>query len=96
MQHTAPSVQTLTTGFVVAVVGFFSSFPIVLEGLRAVGASHAEAASGLMAAAISMGLAGIVLSLVSREPVSVAWRASVSSGKRELFSRTPDLDPQGA
>ena len=73
MQHTAPSVQTLTTGFVVAVVGFFSSFPIVLEGLRAVGASHAEAASGLMAAAISMGLAGIVLSLVSREPVSVAW-----------------------
>ncbi|UYV36302.1 benzoate/H(+) symporter BenE family transporter [Rhodobacteraceae bacterium D3-12] len=67
------ALQPLTTGFVVAIVGFFSSFPIVLQGLVQVGASPAQAASGLMAAAVAMGLAGIVLSLWQKMPVSVAW-----------------------
>jgi benzoate membrane transport protein len=65
--------QAISTGFVVAIVGFFSSFPIVLQGLVAVGASDALAASGLMAASISMGLAGILLSLWQQQPISVAW-----------------------
>lgn len=65
--------QSTSTGFVVAVVGFFSSFPIVLQGLNAVGANSIQAASGLMAAAFAMGLAGIALSLWSRMPASVAW-----------------------
>jgi benzoate membrane transport protein len=38
-----------------------------------VGASEAQAASGLMAASIAMGVAGIVLSLMLRQPVSSAW-----------------------
>ncbi|MDF0603478.1 benzoate/H(+) symporter BenE family transporter [Psychromarinibacter sp. C21-152] len=68
-----PPLQTVSTGFVVAVVGFFSSFPILLQGIRAMGASDAQAASGLMAAAFAMGLAGIALSLWTRTPASVAW-----------------------
>lgn len=68
-----PPGQTISTGFVVAIVGFFSSFPIVLQGLDAMGANDAQAASGLMAAALSMGLAGILLSLWTKQPVSVAW-----------------------
>jgi len=68
-----PPLQTVSTGSVVAMVGFFSSFPIVLQGLVSVGASPMQAASGLMAAALSMGLAGIVLSLWTRLPASVAW-----------------------
>ena len=68
-----PPGQTISTGFVVAIVEFFSSFPIVLQGLDAMGASDAQSASGLMAAALSMGLAGILLSLWTRQPVSVAW-----------------------
>lgn len=68
-----PPSQTVSTGFVVAIVGFFSSFPIVLHGLDAMGANHAQAASGLMAAALSMGIAGILLSLWTKQPVSVAW-----------------------
>ncbi len=68
-----PPAQTISTGFVVAMVGFFSSFPVVLQGLAAMGASPAQQASGLMAAALAMGLAAIVLSLWSRQPVSVAW-----------------------
>lgn len=63
----------LSTGAVVATVGFFSSFPIVLQGLKSIGASDAQAASGLMAAALAMGLAGIGLSLWKRQPISVAW-----------------------
>lgn len=76
MSHMAtdrPPAQTVSTGFTVAVVGFFSSFPIVLQGLEAMGATPGQAASGLMAAALSMGLAGALLSLWTRQPVSVAW-----------------------
>ena len=69
----APPSQTVSTGFVVAIVGFFSSFPIILQGLDTMGANTAQAASGLMAASLSMGIAGILLSLWTRIPVSVAW-----------------------
>lgn len=60
-------------GLVVAVVGFFSSFPIVLAGLAAMSATPAQASSGLMAAAVSMGLTAIAISLWSKQPASVAW-----------------------
>lgn len=73
MSVTLPPFQTVSTGFVVAMVGFFSSFPILLQGISGVGADTSQAASGLMAAAISMGLAGIVLSLWTKAPASVAW-----------------------
>ncbi len=68
-----PPIQTVSTGLVVAIVGFFSSFPIVLQGLGAMSASPTQAASGLMSAAIAMGLAAIILSLRYKMPISVAW-----------------------
>ncbi|RED18114.1 benzoate/H(+) symporter BenE family transporter [Pontivivens insulae] len=68
-----PPSQTIWTGLVVAIIGFFSSFPIVLAGLDAMGATTVEAGSGLMFAALSMGLSGILLSLITRQPASVAW-----------------------
>jgi len=61
------------TGLVVAIIGFFSSFPIVLQGLASVGADTAQAASGLMVAALTMGLVGIGLSIWTKQPASVAW-----------------------
>lgn len=73
MSRPFPPMQTVSTGLVVAVVGFFSSFPIVLQGLDAMGASGPQAASGLMMAALAMGLAAIALSLWYRQPISVAW-----------------------
>ena len=85
---TAPSLQTVSTGLVVAVVGFFSSFPIVLQGLHGVGANAGQAASGLMAAAVAMGLAGILLSLWTRQPISVAW----STPGVALLAVTPPLE----
>ena len=63
----------LAAGLLAAFVGFASSFAVVLRGLSAAGATPAEAASGLMAVSVAMGIGGIWLSLRTRMPVSVAW-----------------------
>ncbi|MEW2919326.1 benzoate/H(+) symporter BenE family transporter [Ruegeria sp. ANG10] len=73
MARAFPPIQTISTGLVVAIVGFFSSFPIVLQGLAAMGASAQDSASGLMMAAIAMGVTAVGLSLWYRQPISVAW-----------------------
>ena len=65
--------RAATAGFVAAFVGFASSFAVVLEGLAKVGASHAQAASGLMALSVAMGVCAIFLSLRSKVPISIAW-----------------------
>ena len=67
------SFQAMSAGLLSAFVGFASSFFIILQGLTAVGASQAEAASGLIALSVSMGLGGIYLSLRTKLPISVAW-----------------------
>ncbi|MBU6498094.1 MAG: benzoate/H(+) symporter BenE family transporter [Rhodospirillales bacterium] len=67
------STQALFAGALAAFVGFASSFAVIVQGLTAVGASPAQAASGLMSLSIAMGLAGIVLSLRTRLPISIAW-----------------------
>jgi benzoate membrane transport protein len=67
------SLQALFMGLLTAFVGFASAFAVVLNGLSGVGATPAQAASGLMAVTISMGLCAIVLSLATRLPISIAW-----------------------
>lgn len=67
------SLPTITAGLLAAFVGFASSFAVIIAGLGAVGATQAQAASGLMALSIAMGLGGILLSLKTRQPISVAW-----------------------
>ncbi|MFA7588520.1 MAG: benzoate/H(+) symporter BenE family transporter, partial [Novosphingobium sp.] len=67
------SLTSVTSGLLSAFVGFSSSFAVIVQGLKAVGASPAQASSGLMMAAVAMGLAGIALSLRYRMPLSVAW-----------------------
>lgn len=66
-------VQTVFTGVLAALVGFASSFAVVLQGLAAVGATPGQAASGLMAVSIGMGLCSLILSLVYRMPIAAAW-----------------------
>ena len=65
--------QAVAAGLLAAFVGFASSFAVVLQGLMAVGATRTEAASGLMALAIAMGIGGALLSLWRRQPISVTW-----------------------
>ena len=67
------SLPAFASGLLASFVGFASSFAVVVQGLRAVGASPEEAASGLMAASVSMGVCAIILSLRTGMPVSVAW-----------------------
>src|SRR6478609_4643562 len=69
----APLSRPILAGIVTALVGFTSSFAVVLTGLSAVGASAAQAASGLLAASLTMGLACIVLAWRYRMPITVAW-----------------------
>jgi benzoate membrane transport protein len=65
--------QPVVAGAVAALIGFASTFTVVLAGLRGAGADRAEAASGLLTLCVLMGLLGIVLSVRLRMPISVAW-----------------------
>lgn len=60
-------------GIVTAIVGTTSSFAVVLAGLSAVGASPAQAASGLAALCVLQGLGCIILAQRYRLPVVLAW-----------------------
>lgn len=70
---TAGPLQPVLAGVVLAIVGFSSSFAVVLAGLRAVGAGPGQAASGLLVLCVTMGVVAIFLGLRYRMPLSVAW-----------------------
>jgi benzoate membrane transport protein len=63
----------IVAGIVASVTGFASSFALLIAGLRAVGASEAEAASGLLILCLFQGALAIALSLRYRLPLSFAW-----------------------
>lgn len=65
--------QPVVAGVVTAIVGFTSSFAVVLAGLRAVGASADQAASGLFALTVAFGLLMSALALWTRLPLTLAW-----------------------
>ena len=71
--NASSNAQPIGAGIVAAIVGFGSSFPVVLSGLTAAGANTAQAASGLFALCLSMAFAGVILSVWTRMPVSSAW-----------------------
>lgn len=60
-------------GFITALVGFTSSFAVVLTGLTAVGATAAQSASGLFGLCLTVGLGSLLLSLSRKIPVTLAW-----------------------
>ncbi len=65
--------QPVLAGILTALVGFTSSFAVVLAGLRAVGASPAEAASGLLAVCTTQALGMLWLVRRHRIPLTLAW-----------------------
>ena len=65
------SLQASVTGLVAAFVGFAGAFAVVLQGLTSVGASAEQAASGLFALSVGMGVCAIWLSQRDRIPVSI-------------------------
>lgn len=65
--------RPVVAGLLSAIIGYASSFTLVLAGLRAVGASPAQAASGLLATCLGIGVAGTVLTMRYRMPIAIAW-----------------------
>jgi benzoate membrane transport protein len=65
--------HAVLAGVVSAVVGFTGSFAVVLTGLRAVGASPAQAASGLAVLSVTMGVGCIWFAVRTRVPITIAW-----------------------
>ena len=66
-------VQPLIAGTLVAVVGYASTFTLILTGLGAVGATPAQASSGLLAVAGTMGALSLGVALWTRKPILFAW-----------------------
>lgn len=60
-------------GLISAIVGFTSSFAVVLAGLRAVGASSEQSASGLLVLCLIMGAGCVIFSLLTRMPITMSW-----------------------
>lgn len=69
----SPVSAPVVAGVVSGLVGFTSSFPVVLTGLLAVGATAAQGASGLMVLCLTMGVGTLVFSWRTRTPVTMAW-----------------------
>jgi benzoate membrane transport protein len=67
------TMRAVAMGLLAAFVGYAASFAIVLAGLSAMGASPAQAATGLFFATLGMGFCGLWLSITTRIPAAVAW-----------------------
>ena len=65
--------QAAMQGVLVAVVGYASSVAVVVQGLKAMGATSGQIASGLFLLGLAKGLVAIGLSLWTRMPISIAW-----------------------
>jgi len=61
------------TGTLAAIVGYASTFTLVLAALTAAGAAPAQAGSGLMALCLGLGVLNVAVSARTRTPISFAW-----------------------
>lgn len=65
--------QPLTAGMISAIVGYTSSFAVVLTGLAAVGASREQAASGLLVMCLAQTVGILWLSRRHKMPIILVW-----------------------
>jgi benzoate membrane transport protein len=65
--------QPIFAGVVAGVTGFASSFALLIAGLHNVGASDDQAASGLLVLCVVPGLLTVVLSWITKLPISLVW-----------------------
>ncbi len=67
------ALSVLSAGFVTVLVGFTSSYPIVVQAARSMGLNSDQLATMTAALAIGMGLTCLVPSIWLRLPVVIAW-----------------------
>lgn len=65
--------QPILAGVLAALVGYASTFTLVLSGLGHAGATPAQAASGLLVVCLSLGLLNTVVAWRLKVPLSFAW-----------------------
>ncbi|MEO6013665.1 MAG: benzoate/H(+) symporter BenE family transporter [Devosia sp.] len=65
--------QPILAGVLAALVGYASTFTLVLSGLSHVGATPAQAASGLLSVCLALGVLNTVVVWRLRIPLSFAW-----------------------
>ena len=65
--------QPVSAGIIAALVGYTSSFAVVLTGLTAVGATPRQAASALLALCVTQGIGVIWLTRRYRIPIVLVW-----------------------
>ncbi|RUT32618.1 benzoate transporter BenE [Arsenicitalea aurantiaca] len=65
--------QPIIAGLLAAIVGYASTFTLALASLGAVGATPAQAGSGLFAICTAVGVLNIVIAWRTRLPMSFAW-----------------------
>lgn len=65
--------QPIIAGVLAAVVGYASTFTLMLAALTAAGASPQQAGSGLFSVCIAIGLLNVVVAWRVRTPISFAW-----------------------
>lgn len=80
------ALQPIIAGAVAALVGFSSTFALVLGGFRAVGATDAQASSGLLVLCLGMAATSVALGVRYRMPINIAWSTPgaallISSGR---------------
>lgn len=65
--------QPIMAGTLAAIVGYASTFTLVLAALTAAGASPQQAGSGLFSVCLALGVLNIVVAFRARVPISFAW-----------------------
>src|SRR5690606_1944542 len=65
--------QPILAGGLAAIVGYASTFTLVLAALTAAGASPQQAGSGLFSVCIAIGILNIVVAARVKTPISFAW-----------------------
>ena len=74
-QENQPGIwPAVAAGLLTAFVGYASSFTVVLQGLKSVGATPGQATSGLIAVGTAMGLCAVILAFSSAGISSISFK----------------------
>lgn len=79
-----PPLHSWTSAFIAIVVGFGGTVALVIQALRAVGATVAQTGSAVTALCVGIGIGSAALSFKARMPIVLAW----STGGMALLAAT--------
>ena len=65
--------QPIMAGTLAAIVGYASTFTLVLAALTAAGASAQQAGSGLLSVCLALAVLNVVVAWRVKKPISFAW-----------------------